>query len=171
MQVDISNPTPPADDAERNRRLWATLRMIEANPLHHRQSSVHCGTSHCYVGFSQLIAAQLPAETDVDGCVSVTGERAIGYSGLATTWAAAYHGINLVDIDRLFYMGNRLADLRRIVHELTGGDDGSTDPAHLGSGTGRTAARVLPPEDQDASPPVPRVRRKRRVAVLAMSSV
>jgi hypothetical protein len=35
--------------------LEATLAAIEANPGHWDQSTWHCGTSHCFAGFAEML--------------------------------------------------------------------------------------------------------------------
>lgn len=39
--------------------LEATLAAIEANPDHWNQTAWHCGTSHCFAGFAEMLRLQM----------------------------------------------------------------------------------------------------------------
>lgn len=46
-------------------RLAQVLEAIEANQDHWDQELWHCGTSHCFAGFANLIKRQLPISSEV----------------------------------------------------------------------------------------------------------
>lgn len=43
--------------------LTKTLEAVKANPEHWNQEKWHCGTSHCFAGFVELIANDLPLDS------------------------------------------------------------------------------------------------------------
>jgi hypothetical protein len=71
---------PPKDDVEKSERLWATLKAVEDNPNHWNQDNWHCGTSHCFAGFAELIATELQPENTHDDIIEriVAQSDAIG---------------------------------------------------------------------------------------------
>lgn len=48
-------------------RFRQVLEMIEANPEHWNQGYYHCGTSHCFGGFCDLVEQGLVANTEERG--------------------------------------------------------------------------------------------------------
>ena len=63
MSETIKGPTSKQEQTE---RLQAVLAAIEANPEHHIQHQWHCGTRHCFAGFAQLLALEMPVTTATD---------------------------------------------------------------------------------------------------------
>lgn len=96
--------------------LQKTLDTIKANPQHWNQINWHCGTSHCFAGFTELIANNLPIET------SDKQVRALKLSGKLEFYTSCYAekllGISEKDGDTLFDRYNTLAQLERMVAYL-----------------------------------------------------
>jgi len=44
--------------------LKKTLEAIKANPDHWEQETWHCGTSHCFAGFAELLSLGLPIDSE-----------------------------------------------------------------------------------------------------------
>lgn len=127
--------TPPRDHDEKVERLKAVLAAIEANPQHWDQEQWHCGTSHCFAGFAQLLARDLPFDRQPlicnHGGDDGTELGIISDSGLflntardAEVWLGMkfhYWDDNMDchnDSEELFHPENTLADLRRIVSAI-----------------------------------------------------
>ena len=99
--------------------LQKTLDTIKANPDHWRQSTWHCGTSHCFAGFAELIAKGLPIDIHEDELRS----REDFFSPYDSDWNTSAHATELLDIsdddaELLFAGYNTLADLERLVARL-----------------------------------------------------
>jgi hypothetical protein len=110
---------PPKDKAERDARLDLVLTVIESNPDLWGQCTWHCGTSHCFAGHAQLLAHQLPADSDIDdfdGFINRSG-------GFSVAWEDSdkWLGVEFSDHE-LYLSGNTLPDLRRIVSEIKATD-------------------------------------------------
>lgn len=115
--------TAPKDKAERDARLDLVLKTIEENPQHWDQNNWHCGTSHCFAGFAQLLSRDMPLQTDIDGeepYVCVGGkdfhpcDDAPEWLGVTLEQASLFGG--------LFDPDNDIDDLRRIVTEIKATD-------------------------------------------------
>jgi hypothetical protein len=99
--------------------LRRTLEAVEQNPQHWDQRSWHCGTSHCFGGFAEMIRLERGvSEECVDAqimwCPLVKGGRHL------ISWEAtrAWLGLNTDDWARITRVDNTLRDLRRIVNEI-----------------------------------------------------
>ena len=96
--------------------LQKTLDTIKANPQHWNQKFWHCGTSHCFAGFAELIANNLPIEMSFEQLqtLKLNGklERSTG------SCAEKLLGISYDDSDTLFYGHNTLEMLERMVAHL-----------------------------------------------------
>ena len=90
--------------------LEATLAAIEANPQHWEQAEWHCGTSHCFGGFAEMLrlgkspTCQAPLEGNV-----VNG-------GLLGRYATQdWLGLEEDEWDEITDLDNSLDDIRRMV--------------------------------------------------------
>jgi hypothetical protein len=101
--------TPPKDHAEKVERLRAVLAAIEEHPLHWNQKTMgHCGTSHCFAGFAQLMAHQSRLD---DPRFASIGHWVVNES-------ITYLGLTPHEGPLLFNERNTLPQLRRIVEEI-----------------------------------------------------
>lgn len=96
--------------------LQKTLDAIKANPKHWNQKSWHCGTSHCFAGFAELIANGLPVKTSFDEIKKLKTTRKLAMSTFIE--AERLLGISDEDSDVLFYGYNTLPQLERMVAYL-----------------------------------------------------
>lgn len=96
--------------------LQKTLDTIKANPQHWSQGTWHCGTSHCFAGFAELIANDISIETSADKLQDIKSARLLPYSTGA--YAESLLGISDDDGDILFYGYNTLEQLERMVAHL-----------------------------------------------------
>ena len=90
--------------------LQKTLDTIKANPKHWDQRHWHCGSSHCFAGFAELLVRDLPINQPVNSEVFLSGET--------EQFATQQLGLNVDDADILFAYDNTLADLELFVKEL-----------------------------------------------------
>jgi hypothetical protein len=97
--------------------LQKTLDTIKANPQHWNQRFWHCGTSHCFAGFTELIANNLPIETSIEQvrALRLNGKLEIIGTGL---YAEKLLGISDDDGEVLFHTHNTLEQLERMVAYL-----------------------------------------------------
>jgi hypothetical protein len=98
----------------RNKRLLKTLEMVKANPDHWDQKHWHCGTSHCFAGFANLLQFELPAETHEDELEDINPRLDEWSVGSATQWL----GLTDYEARLLFSSTNRLEDLERIISQI-----------------------------------------------------
>lgn len=96
--------------------LQKTLDTIKANPQHWNQRHWHCGTSHCFAGFAELLANGLPVETSLDEIERLKITRKLGMS--TPIEAERLLGITDEDGDVLFYGHNTLKELEHMVAYL-----------------------------------------------------
>lgn len=96
--------------------LQKTLDAIKANPKHWNQKFWHCGTSHCFAGFAELIANGLPVKTSFDEIKKLKTTRKLGM--LTFIEAERLLGISDEDSDVLFCGYNTLEQLERMVAHL-----------------------------------------------------
>ena len=96
--------------------LQKTLDTIKANPQHWSQNSWHCGSSHCFAGFAELIANAVPIETHEDDVLNMRRIKKLGVS--TPIEAERLLGISDEDGDVLFYGYNTLEQLERMVAHL-----------------------------------------------------
>lgn len=99
--------------------LQKTLDTIKANPQHWDQSKWHCGTSHCFAGFAELIAKNIPIETDES--ILIRDERF--YDPKFNDWSTSEHATELLgisdnDAETLFASYRTLEDLEEMVASL-----------------------------------------------------
>lgn len=96
--------------------LQKTLDTIKANPQHWDQKNWHCGTSHCFAGFAELIANNLSIETSNEQV------RALKLNGKLESNTGRYAekllGISDDDGDALFDAYNTLEVLEQMVAYL-----------------------------------------------------
>lgn len=96
--------------------LQKTLDTIKANPQHWDQKTWHCGTSHCFAGFAELIANNLRIETSYEQI------RALKLNGkLKSSTASCVKellGISDDDGGVLFYEHNTFEQLEHMVAHL-----------------------------------------------------
>ena len=90
--------------------LQLTLDTIKENPQHWDQTSWHCGTTHCFAGFAELILKNLSLDTYVDG-YEINGWEVNDY-------AIAKLGLTDDQAVQLFNPTNTLEDLERMVGVL-----------------------------------------------------
>lgn len=130
--------TAPKDKAERDERLDLVMRTIEANPQHWQQCNWHCGTSHCFAGFAQCFAYDIPwayeVTLDDSRTAMVIGKERHNVSRDAALWLGIqdqavtdsyleeYWDDDFEQPDTfselLFDGSNSLLMLRRIVNEI-----------------------------------------------------
>lgn len=94
--------------------LQLTLDTIKANPQHWDQVYWHCGTTHCFAGFVELLHKQQSLDTyfdeyDVDG-------------GDVADYAMKALGLTIYQADSLFSPVNTLEDLEHRVNILMNTD-------------------------------------------------
>tara|TARA_R110002126_G_scaffold155255_2_gene302292 strand:- start:3070 stop:3441 length:372 start_codon:yes stop_codon:yes gene_type:complete len=99
--------------------LQKTLDTIKANPQHWKQERWHCGTSHCFAGFAELINRGLPIDTHED----VLRDEFDFFSYYHSDWNTSMHATELLGLDDedaawLFAGYNSLEDLEEMVAEL-----------------------------------------------------
>lgn len=104
--------------------LQLTLDTIKANPQHWAQTHWHCGTTHCFAGFAELLGMGLSLDTKIgelqsndsiywwEGEVWKTCTNAQEFLGLSDNQASA-----------LFDSNNTLGDLEDIVGVLMDTED------------------------------------------------
>lgn len=95
--------------------LQLTLDTIKANPEHWDQRKWHCGTTHCFAGFTYLLYMDLPLTTN---------EYDLGVDVLCQTRSTVKNllGLTLDQADRLFASDNSLEDLEHHVNILLNTD-------------------------------------------------
>jgi hypothetical protein len=96
--------------------LEATLAAIESHPDHWDQSSWHCGTSHCFAGFAEMLRL---GRSPVEKC-SEAGEARIqakpGDSVLIDFVATRlWLGLDRFEFDEICAGENTLEDIRHCV--------------------------------------------------------
>ena len=96
--------------------LQKTLDTIKANPRHWDQSYWHCGSSHCFAGFAELIANDIPIETHEEDLLNMRYNKKLGVS--TPIEAERLLGISDEDGDVLFFGYNTLEQLERMVAHL-----------------------------------------------------
>lgn len=99
--------------------LTKTLETIKANPKHWNQSYWHCDTSHCFAGFAELLANNIPIDTDES--VLENDERF--YNARFDDWSTSKHATELLgisdnDAETLFASYRTLEDLEEMVASL-----------------------------------------------------
>jgi hypothetical protein len=82
-------------------RLRMVMAHIEAHPEQWDQVDYHCGTSHCFVGWGEILAG-----------------RGLLRMGEHTSFAMKWFGLSNSQTTVLAYGFNTLADLHRIVDKL-----------------------------------------------------
>jgi hypothetical protein len=87
-------------------RLLATLALVKAHPEHWNQEYWHCGTSHCFIGFGDVIARGVPIDTNlsifnIEGLLCVNAE---------------WFGLNRKSWDILMHYSNTIKELELFVH-------------------------------------------------------
>lgn len=98
--------------------LQKTLDAIKANPQHWNQSHWHCGTSHCFAGFAELIAHGLPIETDETVLLEDREFCNPGSGWLTSEHATKLLGISDDDAETLFTSYRTLEELEEMVASL-----------------------------------------------------
>lgn len=106
-------------------RLYQVLDAIKANPNHWNQEDWHCGTSHCFAGFAQLIKHAIPISSDVkDADYTGSGEveYLVGDKELTDPLyeAEKWLELNHYQSKELFSVGNTLEDLENLIIEFVG---------------------------------------------------
>ena len=96
--------------------LQKTLNAIKANPQHWNQKTWHCGTSHCFAGFAELIANNIPIETSAEDLIAIRYTKLLPYG--TGSYAEKLLGISDEDGDVLFHGYNTLEQLERMVAYL-----------------------------------------------------
>jgi hypothetical protein len=96
--------------------LIETLETIKANPQHWNQENWHCGTTHCFAGFCELI---VKGESLKKEYLSFPEDVSI-YNFWENTREFSRKQLNLseYDSDILFRPSNSLEDLERLVNYL-----------------------------------------------------
>lgn len=84
--------------------LLAVMALIEANPACHRQDTWHCGTSHCFGGWAQIMGGNEANDATV------------------RRDARIFLGITEHEADKLFAPNNSRPELRAMVDSMV--DDG-----------------------------------------------
>jgi hypothetical protein len=112
--------------------LQLTLKTIKENPEHWDQTRWHCGTSHCFAGFAELIENNIPLDTPDSILVEEYNFGENFYSSdekqfhwYTETSVRRRLGITPHDADVLFYYHNTLQELEEYVNVLI--KDGSLD--------------------------------------------
>jgi hypothetical protein len=80
--------------------LLAVMAHIEANPECHKQNSWHCGTSHCFGGWAQIMSGK--------NANDLTVRRD----------ARVFLGLTFIEANDLFCAYNSRADLREMVDNM-----------------------------------------------------
>lgn len=96
--------------------LQKTLDTIKANPQHWNQKTWHCGTSHCFAGFAELIANNIPIETSSEDLVAIRHTKLLPYG--TGSYAEKLLGISDDDGEALFHGHNTLEELECMVAYL-----------------------------------------------------
>lgn len=106
--------------------LQLTLKTIKENPQHWNQENWHCGTSHCFAGFVELISNNIPIETDEDDLIKkhdlgetfedLFDEKQFYWN--TESYARQRLGITAHDADVLFFPFNTLKNLEEYVDTL-----------------------------------------------------
>lgn len=99
--------------------LQKTLDAIKANPQHWEQSVWHCGTSHCFAGFAELIDRGLPIDTHED----ILRDEPEFFCPYDSDWNTSSHATELLgleddDATELFWSCNSLSRLESLVAQL-----------------------------------------------------
>lgn len=98
--------------------LQKTLNAIKANPQHWNQVVWHCGTSHCFAGFAELIHQGLPIDTDEDELRDIPGFFSPHSEWNTSAHATELLGISDDDAETLFASYNTLRTLEEMVARL-----------------------------------------------------
>lgn len=101
-------PSPPKTFKQRAERIGKVLGIIEARQDSWDQIEWHCGTSHCFGGFAQLLSRGLPL---TKACPLKLTERA---EAEARVWL----GLSEDEACDLFAGCNQIQDIRRICKKL-----------------------------------------------------
>lgn len=96
-----------------------TLATIKANPQYWDQTQWHCGTTHCFAGFVELLYMDLPIT--INSTILKNDDRF--YKDYYTDWKTPSNARELLGLtnnqsDALFHPTNTLEDLERIVGVL-----------------------------------------------------
>jgi len=97
-----------------------TLDAIKANPDHWGQEHWHCGTSHCFAGFTELLSLGLPLDSDEADLL----DNPSTYNDETSSWSTRTNAIkalklaNSYDAEYLFSAHNSLEDLEKMVAYL-----------------------------------------------------
>ena len=99
--------------------LQKTLDTIKAKPQHWDQTKWHCGTSHCFAGFAELIAHKVSIDTDEE----VLKDDLRFFSPRFDDWSTSEHATELLgisddDAETLFASYRTLEDLEEMVASL-----------------------------------------------------
>jgi hypothetical protein len=100
--------------------LQATLDAVLAHPEHWRQDSWHCGTSHCFAGFAEMIRlAENPTEKCSEACYCQPDRDGLQRAALANLEATQkWLGLTDEEWSRVVHVGNSLEELKRKVCRL-----------------------------------------------------
>lgn len=107
--------------------LQLTLNTIKENPQHWNQQSWHCGTTHCFAGFAELLAKHIPIDTEEQILIDKynLGKNVLDYFSRTSkpSWnteenAANILGITEEDAQVLFHYSNDLKQLEEYVNYL-----------------------------------------------------
>ena len=106
--------------------LQLTLKTIKENPEHWDQTRWHCGTSHCFAGFAQLIYNNISIKTDESILVEEYnfGENVYdSFNGKSLWWHTEEYSKNILGITEddatvLFSSSNDLEQLELYVDTL-----------------------------------------------------
>lgn len=96
--------------------LQKTLDTIKANPQHWKQDTWHCGTSHCFAGFAELIGNNIPISISDKELRDIKLHTNLRWSTCLN--AEELLGITDADSDILFYGYNTLEQLERMIAHL-----------------------------------------------------
>lgn len=96
--------------------LQEALDLLKANPNHWDQKIWHCGTSHCYAGFVELVVYGLPGSAHYQEVVQKREGKDIGVS--TRTRATQALGLSDFSAGDLFYKDNTLEMLESKVQRL-----------------------------------------------------
>ena len=112
--------SPPRDKQERDERLDLVLRTIEENPQHWDQRNWHCGTSHCFAGFAQLLGRRMSLGTSIDKDHPYVMDGAVYHhpSGDAQEWLGLTEQQCSIFDNGLFDPDNDIYDLRAAVDQI-----------------------------------------------------
>jgi len=103
--------------------LEKTLETIKANPEHWNQKNWHCGSSHCFAGFAELLSFGLPINSEVDTLkedkrLYEPVNRRVGFNWFTKGNATEALGLTEEDATLLFAGGNLLEELESMVKHL-----------------------------------------------------